>query len=361
MVANKPNPILLADNLIGKSIGVSIGEPAGIGPDIILKTWQKRRSRKIPHFTVIGDVGVLEERNKQLGLSVPVIGVKNAKQAIGCENALAVISTKAPMECQPGIINTANSAGVIEAIKRGVKGIYAGEFSALTTCPINKKALYECGFDFPGHTEYLAHLAGEIDNIQYHPVMMLAGPKLRSVPVTIHIALSHVEEALDVDIIVQTARITAGDLVKKFGIDDPILAIAGVNPHAGEGGAMGREEIEIITPAIEILKSEGIRAVGPLPADTMFHKRARKQYDVAICMYHDQALIPAKILGFDDSINVTLGLPFIRTSPDHGSAIDLAGTGKAKINSFVAALKLAGKMAYQQKNAISSKHARVEY
>lgn len=330
------------------SIAVSIGEPAGIGPDIILDAWSNRQALGLPHFTVIGSVGVLEERAQEMGIHAPIIAVENAEKANLSVSALPVIETSNPMRCKSGNAESRNSAGVIEAIETGVKLVMAGEFSALTTCPINKKALYDCGFEYPGHTEYLASLSAQLSGTPVFPVMMLAGPELRTVPVTIHIALSAIKNELSPELIIQTARVTHHDFQNRLGIQNPVLAIAGVNPHAGEEGSMGREEIEFIAPAIEALQAEGINAIGPLPADTMFHKRARAAYDVALCMYHDQALIPAKTLGFDDAVNVTLGLPFVRTSPDHGTAYDLAGTGKAKPDSFIAALKMAAEMAEGQ-------------
>jgi len=328
-----------------KSIIVSIGEPAGIGPDIIVNAWVNRKSLDLPHFTVIGDLQILEKRAQLLGMELPLCVVKNGAQAIDCHEYLPIIELANAMIDAGPIADTANAAGVIEAIERGVELVLADEFCALTTCPINKKSLYDSGFEFPGHTEYLASLSEKRSGETLRPVMMLAGPKLRSVPVTIHVALALVPEALSLDLILDISRITAKGLRKNFRISDPVLAITGLNPHAGEEGAMGREEIEIIAPAVEILQNEGIRAIGPLPADTMFHESARKAYDVAICMYHDQALIPAKALGFDDAVNVTLGLPFIRTSPDHGTACNIAGSGKARPDSFVAALKMAADMA----------------
>jgi len=205
--------------------------------------------------------------------------------------------------------------------------------------------LYEAGFGFPGHTEFLADLAARAGGKPVMPVMMLAGPKLRAIPVTIHIPLRDVPTALTADLIIGTCRIAAADLKARFGIAHPRLAVAGLNPHAGENGALGKEDEDVVHPAIEVLRAEGIDAFGPLPADTMFHDEARQRYDVAICMYHDQALIPAKALGFDDSVNVTLGLPFVRTSPDHGTAFGIAGKGIAKAQSLVAALKLAADLA----------------
>ena len=312
------------------SIAVSIGEPAGIGPDIIVTSWAKREALGLPDFTVIGSSAVLKSRAQLLNIDT---------------STLPVIETNADMDCEAGKPRAANAQAVIEAIETGVEKVLDGEFSALVTCPINKKALYDANFAFPGHTEFLAHLALQHTGKTIFPVMMLAGPQLRSVPVTIHIALEAVKSTLTRELIVQTAMVTANDLRQKLAIDKPVLAIAGVNPHAGEEGAMGREELDFIAPAVEELRSMGINAIGPLPADTMFHERARNAYDVAICMYHDQALIPAKTLGFDDAVNVTLGLPLVRTSPDHGTAYELAGTGKAKPDSFIAALKMASQMA----------------
>ena len=328
-----------------RSIAVTMGEPAGIGPDIILQAWSQRQLHDLPHFTVIGSTAVLSSRNAELGLALQFQRVENATEAMGCNQAIPVIETKNPMECLAGQPRTENAAGVIEAIELAVKQVIGGEFEAVTTCPINKKSLYDCGFEYPGHTEFLAKLCHDFTGKAAYPVMMLAGPQLRSVPVTIHIALCEVKNVLDKDLIVKTARIVASDLRNRFGVADPVMAFAGVNPHAGEQGSMGEEEIDFILPAVEMLKAEGLRAIGPLPADTMFHERARQTYDVAICMYHDQALIPAKTLAFDEAVNVTLGLPIIRTSPDHGTAYSLAGTHEAKADSFVAALKLAGEMA----------------
>jgi 4-hydroxythreonine-4-phosphate dehydrogenase len=224
----------------------------------------------------------------------------------------------------------------------------AGRAAAVTTNPIAKKSLYDSGFGFPGHTEFLAHLAQAATGEARLPVMMLAGPELRTVPVTIHVPLAKVPGLLSTDLIVATARVVAADLTLRFGIARPRLAIAGLNPHAGEDGAMGEEDRSVIAPAVAILAAEGIAAFGPLPADTMFHPQARATYDAALCMYHDQALIPAKTLAFDKAVNVTLGLPFVRTSPDHGTAFDIAGTGKARADSLIAALKLAARLASGQ-------------
>jgi 4-hydroxythreonine-4-phosphate dehydrogenase len=234
-----------------------------------------------------------------------------------------------------------SAAAVIEAIARGVGDIRSGAAAAIVTNPINKRVLYDAGFRHPGHTEFLGTLSGAWTGRPARPVMMLAGPELRAVPVTIHIPLRDVAEAISTELIVETSRIVAADLTRRFGIDSPRLAIAGLNPHAGESGAFGSEDAEIIAPAVEALRAEGITAFGPLSADAMFHPAARAGYDAAICMYHDQALIPAKTLSFAETVNVTLGLAFIRTSPDHGTALDIAGTGRADPSSLAAALRLA--------------------
>jgi 4-hydroxythreonine-4-phosphate dehydrogenase len=233
---------------------------------------------------------------------------------------------------------------VVEAIDRSVEMALSGSASAVVTCPIAKKPLYDAGFAFPGHTEYLAHLAERRTGKAIRPVMMLAGPELRTIPVTIHIPLADVSKVLTSELVFETGYIVAHDLKTRFGMDRPRLAVAGLNPHAGEGGAMGHEDAEIVLPAVERLRVLGIDARGPLPADTMFHARARKTYDAALCMYHDQALIPAKTLAFDEAVNVTLGLPFIRTSPDHGTAFDIAGQGVAKPDSLIAALRMAAEL-----------------
>jgi len=236
-----------------------------------------------------------------------------------------------------------DAAGVVEAISTAVELVLTGIARGIVTLPINKKSLYDTGFDYPGHTEYLGVLAKKWPSAKSRttPVMMLVGPELRAVPVTIHIPLKDVPENLTLKRIVETVLIAEQDLRERFGIAKPRIAIAGLNPHAGEDGAMGMEDNLVVAPAVEALKARGINCFGPLPADTMFHPAAREKYDVAICMYHDQALIPAKALAFDQTVNVTLGLPFVRTSPDHGTAFDIAGTGTARIASTLAALQMA--------------------
>lgn len=327
------------------ALAVSCGDPSGIGPEIAISAWILRKELRLPPFFLLADADLIAARAGRIGKNCPLEIASPENAARIFTDALPVISLKNLQTDQPGMPLAQNAAGTIEAIEQAVALTLSNRASAVVTCPIAKKPLYEAGFTFPGHTEFLAHLAGQHLGHAVTPVMMLAGPLLRAVPVTIHIALAQVPAVLDTRTILDVCRITAAALKNEFGIAKPRLAIAGLNPHAGEGGSMGMEDETIVRPAVEALRAEGIDARGPLPADTMFHAAARATYDAAICMYHDQALIPAKTLGFDDSVNVTLGLPFVRTSPDHGTAFDIAGAGKAKPDSFIAALCLAHELA----------------
>ncbi|QPC93892.1 4-hydroxythreonine-4-phosphate dehydrogenase PdxA [Mesorhizobium sp. INR15] len=338
----------------GVSLALSVGDPSGVGPEIALAAWQARDDAALPPFYLLADPALVTARARQLGISAPIIETTPELAAGLFSRALPVVPLDARFVDSPGRPDPANAAGTIEAIDRAVADCLAGKAAAVVTCPIAKKPLYDAGFRFPGHTEYLAHLSARHSGVEVMPVMLLAGPDLRTVPVTIHIALAEVPKALTTELIVATARITAADLANRFGIAKPRLAVAGLNPHAGEGGSMGLEDERIIRPAIDSLRAEGIDAFGPLPADTLFHARARTSYDVAICMYHDQALIPAKALAFDEAVNVTLGLPFIRTSPDHGTAFDIAGKGLARPDSLMAALRLARQLADIDKRAASA-------
>jgi 4-hydroxythreonine-4-phosphate dehydrogenase len=314
-------------------IAVSCGDPAGIGPEIALRARQIL-GQDLP-FAWIGDARHLPQDARFEKIKHP----QDARHVAGDTVPVLHIDFDGPATA--GQPNPAHAEGVISAIKQGVDWVTSGAAAALCTGPINKKALYEgAGFAFAGHTEYLAHLAGDCD-----VVMMLAAPELRVVPVTIHIPITRVAETLTPALLKQSLRITQRALQADFGIASPRLAVAGLNPHAGEGGAMGGEEIALIIPVLDDLRREGMNIIGPLSADTMFHARARATYDVAICMYHDQALIPIKTIDFDGGVNVTLGLPFIRTSPDHGTAYDIAGRGIARPDSFVAALRMAQSMA----------------
>lgn len=328
-----------------RPLALSQGDPAGIGPDITLMAWLRRRELGLPPFLLIGDPDVLALRARQLNLAVSIRETVRASEAAGMfANALPVMTVPAGIEVVAGEPHAATAKGTIAAIEKAVSLVIDGEALAVVTNPISKSVLYEAGFRFPGHTEFLADLAARATGRPVMPVMMLSGPKLRAIPVTIHIPVRDVPQALTNELIVETCRIAHEDLRQRFGIAAPRLAVAGLNPHAGEGGTIGKEDEDVIRPAIERLRDEGIDAIGPLPADTMFHDEARARYDVAVCMYHDQALIPAKALGFDDSVNVTLGLPFVRTSPDHGTAFGIAGKGLAREQSLVAALKLAAQL-----------------
>ncbi|WP_269931589.1 4-hydroxythreonine-4-phosphate dehydrogenase PdxA [Aminobacter sp. HY435] len=329
----------------GAPLALTSGDPSGIGPEIAAAAWRLRKEFDVPAFYLLGDASLVATRARQAGINVDIVETDPAGASALFASALPVVPLATAFVDAPGKPQSGNAAGIIEAIDRAVADTIEGRAAAVVTCPIAKKPLYDAGFRFPGHTEYLAHLASQWTGAPVTPVMMLAGPELRAVPVTIHIALAEVPQALTLEAIVETARITARDLRKRFGIASPRIAVSGLNPHAGEGGAMGREDEDIIRPAIDLLRAEGIDAFGPLPADTMFHGRARAGYDAAICMYHDQALIPAKALAFDETVNVTLGLPFVRTSPDHGTAFDIAGKGIARPDSLIAALKLARQLA----------------
>jgi 4-hydroxythreonine-4-phosphate dehydrogenase len=342
-----------ASSFAGLPLAATSGDPAGVGADVTLLAWRRRRELDLPAFYVVGDPASLRRRAALLGLDVPVAEVAPHDAVSTFTGALPVVPVGSDVADDPGRPTSANAEAIIGSIERAVADVLAGTASAVVTNPISKHVLYGAGFRYPGHTEFLGQLALQwgrppADNIGhtsgYRPVMMLAGPLLRTVPVTVHVSLSEAARTLSVDLIVETGRIVAHDLAHKFRITTPRLAVAGLNPHAGEQGAMGREDIDIIAPAIEILRADGIEAFGPLPADTLFHAAARETYDVALCMYHDQALIPVKTLAFDETVNITLGLPFVRTSPDHGTAFDIAGTGKARPDSFAAALRLAAQL-----------------
>ncbi|KQV11247.1 4-hydroxythreonine-4-phosphate dehydrogenase [Rhizobium sp. Root1203] len=324
-----------------RPLALSQGDPAGIGPDVTLMAWLRRRELGLPPFVFIGDPDVLATRARSLDLTVAIRETSCAQANTVFAEALPVIPISAGIAVIAGEAHVATAKGTIAAIEKAVALTLNGEALAVVTNPIAKSVLYESGFPFPGHTEFLAELATRSTGKPVTPVMMLAGPKLRTIPVTIHIPIKDVTHKLTADLIIETCRIAHADLLHRFGIAQPRLAVAGLNPHAGEGGTIGKEDETVVLPAVQFLRSAGIDAIGPLPADTMFHDDARARYDVAICMYHDQALIPAKALGFDDAVNVTLGLPFVRTSPDHGTAFGIAGKGLARESSLVAALKLA--------------------
>ena len=322
---------------------MTMGDPAGIGPELALKAWL-RRDEIGSAFFVVADRRLLGRLARRLGLDVPIIAAEPAGASEIFQYALPVVPLSQDVDAEPGEPQVKFAAATIESIERAVGYARSGQASAIVTNPIAKHVLYQAGFAYPGHTEFLGELARSSGQAP-RPVMMLWSPELCVIPVTVHIPLAEAPRALTRQAIVETARVAARDLAERFKIERPRFAVAGLNPHAGEGGAIGREEIEIISPAIAQLRAEGFNVVGPMPGDTMFHAAARKTYDAAIVMYHDQGLIPLKTLAFDEGVNVTLGLPFIRTSPDHGVAFDIAGKGRANPSSLMAALRLAARLA----------------
>ena len=322
-------------------LALTMGEPAGIGGEIALQAWL-RRDEGVPPFYLIDDPDRLAALARRLGWNVKLRALAAPAEASAVfAEALPVVPIGGVPCAGSGRPDIADAPLVIGAIEAAVGDVCAGRAAALVTNPINKEALYRAGFRHPGHTEYLGELAG----MTMPPVMLLACPELRVVPVTIHLALRQAIEHLSSAAIEHAGRVTDAALRRDFGLAAPVLAVAGLNPHAGEGGALGDEDGDIVAPAIAALRATGIDARGPLAADTMFHAAARRGYDAALCMYHDQALIPVKTLDFDGAVNVTLGLPFIRTSPDHGTAFDIAGQGIARPDSLIAALRLAAEMA----------------
>jgi 4-hydroxythreonine-4-phosphate dehydrogenase len=329
---------------MAKPLALTIGEPAGIGPDIAIETWLRRNELKLPAFYLLGDRDFVSHRAKALGLKLKLADVSAEEALEAFTDALPVVATGHTTSAGPGQPDDTSAGAALASIRQAVGDVIAGRASAIVTNPIAKSVLYRAGFRHPGHTEYLAELAATGSRTP-QPVMMLWSPALVVVPVTIHLSLRDAIAQLSSDLIVTTARIVNAALKARFGLVNPRLAISGLNPHAGEDGSLGTEDQSIVAPAIEILRGEGFEVRGPLPADTMFHEAARKTYDCAICMYHDQALIPVKTLAFEEAVNVTLGLPFIRTSPDHGTAFDIAGTGKADPSSLIAALRLGARMA----------------
>ncbi|CAN5710717.1 4-hydroxythreonine-4-phosphate dehydrogenase PdxA [soil metagenome] len=321
-------------------LAVTMGEPAGIGGELTLKAWLARADAARPFFA-IDDPARLAGLASKLGLAVPIMKIAAPHEAAAAfESALPVLPIHLNAPVRPGHPDIANAPATLAAIESAVAMAQAGRISGFATNPIQKKTLQDAGFRHPGHTEFLAELAGGAD-----VAMMLACPGLRVVPVTIHLSLADAVRALEPAVIVRAGRIAAASLRSLFGIDRPRLAVAALNPHAGEQGTMGDEETRVIGPAIETLRAEGIEVRGPAPADTLFHPAARATYDAALCMYHDQALIPIKTIDFSGGVNVTLGLPFVRTSPDHGTALDIAGTGRADPASLIAALAMADDMA----------------
>jgi 4-hydroxythreonine-4-phosphate dehydrogenase len=321
-----------------------MGDPAGIGGELTLRAWLALRDAGLA-FVALDDPARLEHLAQDMGLAVPVRVVGDTAEASEVfRSALPVLPVPLAAVAVPGMPNQANARAVVASIEQATKLALTGAAGAVVTNPINKAALYQAGFAYPGHTEFLAELTGA----KGQQIMMLASPMLRVVPVTVHASLRDSIAMLTTDMIVAAARTTAMALRRDFGIASPRLAVAGLNPHAGEQGALGSEETTLVQPAIDRLRAEGIDVSGPWPPDTMFTAAARTRYDVAICMYHDQALIPLKTLDMDHGVNVTLGLPIVRTSPDHGTAFDIAGKGVADATSLLAAIEMAGALAMRR-------------
>ncbi len=332
---------------VEKPLAVTMGDPAGIGLDITLCAWASREREPLPPFVLLACPVALRARASRLGLSIVIHEITDWAEASAASlGELLVLPVPLTGDVTPGTPSLAYAQAVLDSITLATTAVASGKASALVTNPISKAVLYSAGFRHPGHTEFLAELASRhAPGRSWTPVMMLACDDLRVVPLTIHIPLKNVPAAVTAVALDTTIRITVTDLQDSFGVARPRLVIAGLNPHAGESGTIGREDLEILAPAIQRLRREGFDVRGPLSADTMFHAAARRTYDAAICMYHDQALIPIKTLAFDSGVNVTLGLPFVRTSPDHGTAFDIAGSGRASAASFVAALRMADRMA----------------
>ena len=320
-----------------KPVAVTMGDPSGIGPDITIQTWMKRKELTVPNFLYIGSEDVLIKRAKKLGIPINttlINSINDVNDAFVESIPILNIETK---DVEPGIPLNNNYHSIIESINIAVELAINGEASSICTNPVNKSFLNNNGFEFLGQTEYLSYLCKNI----YQPVMMLASNKLKVIPLTRHIPIKKVSEVITKKLIIDTVTIAKNDLVKYFNISNPSIYISGLNPHSGDKGLIGSEEIEIIIPAINKLKESGVLIKGPVAADSMFHNDIIKDYDLAICMYHDQALIPIKTISFYDAVNVTLGLPLFRTSPDHGTAYELAGSGLTNCRSFYEALLLA--------------------
>jgi 4-hydroxythreonine-4-phosphate dehydrogenase len=338
-------------------LALTLGEPAGIGPDITFAAWRRRAELGLPPFYLLADPAFVARRAQRIAPDTPVAVVKPAAATAAFATALPVVDIAVPVSAEPGRPDQSSAPAALAAIRRAVADVCVGGAAAVVTNPVAKNVLYRSGFPEPGHTEYLGKLAEEATGVAAHPVMMLWSPELAVVPVTIHLALKDVIARLSESLVFETGRIVARDLRERFGIARPRLAIAGLNPHAGEDGALGDEDLTVVRPAVDRLKAEGIDARGPLPADSLFHQAARASYDVALAMYHDQALIPIKTLAFDHAVNVTLGLPFVRTSPDHGTAFDIAGTGRADPASLIAALRLAAKLSSRAQSPAVARRA----
>ncbi|WP_416194280.1 4-hydroxythreonine-4-phosphate dehydrogenase PdxA [Sphingomonas mollis] len=319
-------------------LAISLGDPAGIGPEIVAKAWDARIERNLPPFFAVGDA-----RSVMRVWNGPIAAITDPRAAAGAfADALPVMTVEDAGDIVPGVPDPEGARCALRSIELALGLVRSGAASALVTGPVSKSQLYAIGFTHPGQTEFVAERCGVSGD---NAVMMLAGPGLRVVPMTTHVPLSAVPDLLTIDLVLHKARATARGLQRNFGIDRPRLVMAGLNPHAGESGAIGREEIDVMEPAIAILQAEGMDITGPHAADTLFHPRARARYDVALCPYHDQALVPLKTLFFDDGVNITLGLPIVRTSPDHGTAFAIAGQDRAEPGAMIAAITMAGEAA----------------
>ncbi len=326
-------------------IAIAMGDPAGIGPEVLAKAWEVRQRAQLGSFFAVGDARAISRV-----WPGPLVLIKDPDQAVSLfDTALPVLSIDDWGEVTPGQPNVDGARCALHALEVAVGLTRSGAAAAIVTGPVSKAQLYQIGFNYPGQTEFVAERCGIARD---NAVMMLVGPGLRVVPMTVHVPLIEVAPMLTIDLVLAKARGTARGLTRTFGIADPRLAFAAFNPHAGENGAMGREEIDILEPAIAQLRAEGIDAIGPLSADTMFHAAARARYDVAMCCYHDQALVPLKTLYFDEGVNITLGLPIVRTSPDHGTAFDIAGQDKANPEAMIAAIRVAAEASHHRATAI---------
>ena len=325
-----------------RPLAVSLGDPAGIGPEIVIGAWERRRAGRLPAFVVCGGIGVLRAAAERLGRTVPIEPIDEASDAATVFDRTLPVLGDDDAIYRPGEPDPEGAQLALRSLEAAVGLARDGRAGGLVTAPVAKSAVAKVGFDHPGQTEFCAAACGLDPGAG---VMMLAGPSLRTVPVTVHCALGEVPRSLSRGLIEQRARVVHAALIRDFGIETPRLAVAGLNPHAGEAGRFGDEEARIIAPAITTLRSEGLAVTGPHPADALFAPRARAGYDAALCMYHDQALIPVKALDFDRGVNVTLGLPIVRTSPDHGTAFDIAGQGIADPGAMIAAIRMAGEIA----------------
>ena len=332
----------MSDAKIDHPLVASIGDPAGIGPELLCEAWCARNTDALPRFFVVGSVAVLAGAAKSRGLEVPLLAIDSPDQAASCFSDVLPVLDIGGLDYDPGRPSEAGAELALQALEVATGIVRGGGAAALVTAPVAKSQLAKVGFSHPGQTEYVAERCGISAQ---NAVMMLAGPSLRVVPITVHAALAEVPGMLSVELIRNRTAIAAAALSRDFGIAGPRIAMAGLNPHAGENGRFGEEEQTILGPAIAQLRADGFNVTGPLPADGMFHADARSRYDLAVCMYHDQALIPLKTLDFDEGVNMTLGLPIVRTSPDHGTAFAIAGSGAARPGATIAAIRMAGEAA----------------